>query len=130
MPAGAGRVVGRVRSRIERVIGPRGGVTPHPDHVFVRDAVVVMLVRRELRELLLYEELPYLWHGGADAAVRRVARRASAAAELRRVPVDPVRKARRIACYASQLEHLALDGRRLERPATVPGIERYGLLAC
>ena len=128
-PAGAGRVAGRVRARIERLVGPRGGVTPHPDHVAVRDAVLALLADGALRELTLYEELPYLWSGDTRRTAERLAARAGRRVTAWEQPVDRSAKAQRIALYASQLEHLAIDGRRLEDPSVLPPIERYFSLA-
>ena len=128
VPAGAGRVLGRIGARLERLLGDRGKVTQHPDHVFVRDAVAELVGAGELDELLLYEELPYLWHGEAAAESRRVARRTRAALAQLELRVDRDAKASRIACYASQLGHLALDGRRPDDPAALPEVERYALL--
>jgi LmbE family N-acetylglucosaminyl deacetylase len=129
-PAGAGRAPGRLRARIERLVGPRGSVTQHPDHVFVRNALVDLIARGAIGELLLYEELPYLWHKGAARESARVAR--SARTDLRsfELPVNRIAKAQRISCYVSQLDHLSLDGRRVEEPAALPPTERYGLLTC
>ena len=87
-----GGVLGRVGARLERLLGERGKVTQHPDHVFVRDAVAELVGAGELDELLLYEELPYLWHGEAAAESRRVARRTAAAPRAARAPRRPRRK--------------------------------------
>jgi LmbE family N-acetylglucosaminyl deacetylase len=128
VPAGAGRVLGRIGARVERILGDRGQVTQHPDHVFVRDAVAELVRRGELEELLLYEELPYLWHGEAAAESRRVAQRTSAVLTQLELRVDRDAKASRIARYASQLGHLTLDGRSPADPAALPEVERYALL--
>ena len=50
-----------------------------------------------------------------------VARRTSAALTQLELRVDRDAKASRIACYASQLGHLALDGRRPDDPAALAG---------
>ena len=104
IPAGAG-----ARRRLLR---RSAGITPHPDHVLARDAVLE--ARPASVVPLLYEELPYA-SGGAPAGLR---------AEPFAVPVDPVAKARRIALYASQLQFL--EG--LHEPQNVPSHERYWLL--
>jgi len=129
VPACAGRVRGRIGARLERLLGERGKVTQHPDHVFVRDALVELVGDGDLDELLLYEELPYLWHGDAAAESRRVARRTNATLTQLELRVDRQAKASRIARYASQLGHLALDGRRPDDPAALPEVESYALLA-
>jgi GlcNAc-PI de-N-acetylase len=103
VPAGAG---------VRRRLWKRGGVTAHPDHLYLRDAV--LSARLPGVTPLLYEELPYAT-AGAPAGVD---------ARPFTVPVDPVAKARRIALYGSQLAHL--DG--LHEPANVPPRERYWTL--
>ena len=128
LPLGAGLERGRARARFERVVGERGGVSPHPDHVHVRDAVLGALPDERLPAVLLYEELPYAWSGDPARTARRLARRCRRRAQTLQLPVDPVAKAARIALYASQLEHLAISGRRLEDPSVVPRVERYVLL--
>jgi hypothetical protein len=111
LPAGAGRA------------GESGrGPARHPDHVFVRDALLPALARHPRAGLLLYEELPYRWGGRARAP------------ELGRweyieLPVDRERKAARNAVYASQVAHLTSSGKRLDLPADLPAEECYLLLA-
>src|ERR1700752_1836128 len=62
VPAGAGKLSGRVRSRIERLLGHVGTIR-HPDHVFVRDVVLEHIGDGPI---LLYEEFPYRWGRRAD----------------------------------------------------------------
>jgi GlcNAc-PI de-N-acetylase len=103
VPAGAG---------VARRLWRRGATAPHPDHLFVRDAVLASRIAGLTP--LLYEELPYAT-GGAPAGID---------ARPFTVAVDPVAKARRIALYRSQLAHL--EG--LHEPANVPAHERYWTL--
>src|SRR5262249_12184752 len=67
-PAGAGRAPQRLRTRVRRLVGAGSTYTParHPDHVFVRDAVLDVLQSREDARPVLYEEFPYLWTRAAD----------------------------------------------------------------
>ena len=125
LPAGAGRRRSRLRARIERTIGPRGGTLPHEDHVFLRDAGLAALVRRRDVTMLLYEELPYAWGGRAERAVADAARPWGLNPAEIRLPVDRIAKARRIGAYASQVPHFWGDGRRLDDPDALPPVERY-----
>ena len=61
---------------------------------------------------------------GRRAAARRAGRVVVELVE----PVDRVRKAARIARYASQLPLISPDGRQLDDPAALPPVERYWLL--
>jgi len=125
LPLGAGVERSRVRARVERVVGERGGVSPHPDHVHVRDAVLGALPDARIPAVLLYAELPYALSGDPGRTARRLARRCGRRAQTLELPVDRAAKAARIALYASQLEHLAIGGRRLEDPSVLPPVERY-----
>ncbi len=126
-PAGAGwrpGLLGRLPQRLHlgRVFRQPGPL-PCPDHIYLRDAVVAADVRTTI---LLYEELPYLWAGAADAEVERLASSTGLAAEPLTFPVDRARKAARIACYRSQLRHISAPGRgRIDDAASLPPFERY-----
>ena len=77
LPAGAGWTMSRLRRALgERVwwrfIGERAGPPVHPDHVFVRDAGLEAAASGGV-EVLLYEEVPYLWGAPADRAVSELA---------------------------------------------------------
>jgi GlcNAc-PI de-N-acetylase len=112
-PIGAGRGSGlldRLRAR--------HGVPPHPDHLFVRDAVLAAAEG----PVLLYEEFPYLRSGGAESEAARLG------AEPLSFPVDRSAKARRIAAYTSQLPFIGSSDERLDDPAVLPETERYWLL--
>lgn len=125
LPAGAGWTMSRLRRALgERVwwrfIGERAGPPVHPDHVFVRDAGLEAAASGGV-EVLLYEEVPYLWGAPADRAVSELDYRA----ELVELAVDREEKARRIAAYASQVEHISPARGRLDDPTVLPATERY-----
>jgi hypothetical protein len=125
LPAGAGWSAPGVVRRLARLAG-RDRVRPHHAHLLVRDAALSVL--SDEWTPLLYEELPYVFGGPADRAVRAAARRAERAAIEVGEPVDRDRKAARIAHYASQLPLISPDGRKLDDPAALPPVERYWLL--
>jgi LmbE family N-acetylglucosaminyl deacetylase len=127
IPAGAGRrtVPGPLRRRLERLARRQSGPPRHPDHVFVRDAALSALGTVERAVPLLYEELPYLWGGGADREVRRVARAHRRKPVQLQITVDREAKARRIAAYRSQVAHLRSRGVCLDVAADLPAVERY-----
>jgi hypothetical protein len=129
IPAGAGLTPGRLRGRIRRIVGATLRPTQHPDHLFARDAVLEEVIPlADDVQVVLYEEFPYSWVKGADDSVARLARRHGLAAERVAVRVDRGVKAGRIALYATQVPHLGVDGRRVDRPEDLPGEERYWLL--
>ena len=125
LPAGAGWSAPGVLRRLARLAG-RSRVTPHHAHVWVRDAALEAV--SEEWTPVLYEELPYLYGGGADGAVSVVARRYGLEPEPTAEPVDRERKAARIASYASQLRLISPEGRPLDRAETLPQVERYWVL--
>ena len=129
-PAGAGRARQRLRTRVRRLVGADDPdtPTPHPDHLFVRDAVLDALESREDARPVLYEELPYLWGRAADREVERVVRGRGLTAEHVAVPVDRRAKAARIGVYATQAPHLDVRGRRVEYVEDLPERERFWLL--
>lgn len=118
--------------RLARLSHPRttSGDTfdQHPDHVFVRDAVLRRFGRRHDVSMILYEELPYLWSGPSDARARKAARKVGRKAVEFREKIDRRAKAERIRNYASQTGHLTVPGRRLDDPTVLPPHERYWLL--
>lgn len=124
LPAGAGRAPSRTRARLRRLLG-EPGPERHPDHALARDAALGALGGLPHLVPLLYEELPYLWGVSAPREARKVAR-----ASRRRIvplvlPVDRVRKAQRIAAYASQVPQLVVSGKSPDDPAVLPHLERY-----
>jgi LmbE family N-acetylglucosaminyl deacetylase len=128
LPAGAGWTTSRLRRKLgERVwwrfIGERPGPPQHPDHVFARDAGLDAVAGSGV-EVLLYEELPYVWGAPAD----REAGRLGFDDELR-LEVDRDEKAGRVAAYASQVEHISPPHGRLDDADVLPATERYWRLA-
>lgn len=103
----------------------RAGAVAHPDHLFVRDVIVETCMERQDVDLWLYEDLPYLWSGPADAEVAVVAAQHCLRVTTMSVPINQERKAAALANYASQLTALDPDGRRLESAETLPATERY-----
>jgi LmbE family N-acetylglucosaminyl deacetylase len=124
LPAGAGCRLPELIRRVRRVFGRPCHPPQHPDHLFVRDAALPVLGG----SLLLYEELPYLWGGGADDEARRIAAAAGWESEPLVVPVDRDAKAARIRAYSSQIGPLSPAEGRLDEPARLPLEERYWLL--
>jgi hypothetical protein len=128
IPAGAGAPWGRRRlyARVRRRLPPRStGVPPHPDHLFVRDAVLDRLDRADGAVPLLYEELPYLFGGGPDRDVSRLAAARGSRPSSLALAVDRAAKATRITCYQSQLWSFP---RAVLEPDLLPPTERYWLL--
>jgi hypothetical protein len=128
IPAGAGLIPGRIRGRMRKIAGATLGPTQHPDHLLARDAVLEEVMPLADVEVVLYEEFPYSWVRGADESVARVARRHGLTAERIAVSIDRAVKAGRIAFYATQVPHLGVDGKRVDRAADLPAEERYWLL--
>jgi hypothetical protein len=127
VPAGAGCSQTRAAHWRRRLLRRRCSPPQHPDHVFVRDAVLEVVASTDA-EALLYEEVPYLWGEPGDGEVARVAGRLNRRADLLVVDVDRGRKAERIAAYASQIREISPPHGRLDEPSTLPKIERYWLL--
>jgi LmbE family N-acetylglucosaminyl deacetylase len=125
IPAGAGcsrRLTARWRRRLLR---RRCSPPQHPDHLFVRDTVLDVVGEATP---LLYEEVPYLWGEPADAEAERAAQGRGRRIERLIVGIDRVRKAERIAAYASQIPHISPRHGRLDDPGTLPPEERYWFL--
>jgi hypothetical protein len=126
-PAGAGRAPRRLPTRVRRLVG-RDTPTRHPDHLFVRDAVLDALESRVDARPVLYEEFPYLWGQAADREVERVVRGRGLTAEHVVVPLDRLVKAARIGIYATQTPHLDVRGRHVDYLEDLPEHERFWLL--
>jgi hypothetical protein len=126
LPAGAGCRSQPLVRRLRRLIGRPCHPPQHPDHLFVRDAVLPLLAAET--SALLYEELPYLLGGGSEAEAERLARSGGCALDPFASAIDREAKAARIAAYASQVAPLSPPERRLDDPDTLPGEERYWLL--
>lgn len=126
VPAGAGRnpgVITTVRHRMGMRVPLR-----HPDHLFVRDAALDAVASANA-EVVLYEELPYLWGEAAEGEVRRITHSRGLSAQRVVVQVDVRAKAARIAVYASQVQHLTVRGRRVDIAEHLPDEERYWILS-
>jgi hypothetical protein len=123
VPAGAGGRSGAIGGRLRRVFRRPLSPPPHPDHLFVRDAVLTL----PIASLLLYEEVPYLYGGAADEEARRVAADGWEQESLV-VPIDRTAKAARLAAYASQIAPLSDPEARLDDPNVLPAVERYWAL--
>ncbi|MDP5227728.1 MULTISPECIES: hypothetical protein [Arthrobacter] len=75
-------------------------------------------------DLLLYEELPYLWHQQGDAEASRLADEIGFTASEISWGVDSTFKTEAVGKYSSQLKHLDPQSRRLESKETLPIFER------
>ena len=131
IPAGAGWNGRTLWSRLSRQRWILPAIAPHPDHLFVRDAVLDALPILGDAEIWLYEELPYRWGGRGDAAVAALAQTRDLAAERVELTVARGAKATAVGAYGSQIA--GLRGRRwqplLDDPRGVPARERYWRLA-
>lgn len=127
LPAGAGWTGHSIWARASRIRWILPAIAPHPDHLFVRDAVLDVLPALGDARIWLYEELPYRWGGRADRAVYELARDRGLKAHRRELSVARGPKSAACAAYSSQIPHLR--GRRWQRlpddPDGLPGKERY-----
>jgi LmbE family N-acetylglucosaminyl deacetylase len=123
LPAGAGWAPYWLPPRVAKKLREPRGPEPHHDHLFVRDAVLGAAL--DDAQLVLYEELPYLWGGSAARAARLAAQAHGYRTQREIVPVDRERKARRLAAYTSQIPYISPPEGRLDSPATLPPSERY-----
>jgi hypothetical protein len=130
LPAGAGwspswwrRLLGRVLP--SRLAPSQPGPKASTDHVYVRDVGLGALGGERKIQLVLYEELPYLFGGSADEQARRAAQAVGRRAEPLILEVDRERKARRLAAYSSQIQQISPPGSRLDEPLVLPPVERY-----
>lgn len=150
VPAGAGRPApaasiggGAVSARkraIRQAVGPFGGalldarsryIARHTkpaaqhDHLLVRDVVAGRLAARPDLDVVLYEEVPYLWGAPGDDQAGSLARRCGRVAQPVVIDVDRAEKARRIGSYRSQLAFLYAPHGPLDSTAGLPARERY-----
>lgn len=113
--------------RVRRLSGnnrPVGGAGVNPDHLWVRDVLARHLARQRT-PFMLYEEVPYLWGKRGGATVRRLAADLGMAIERFDLPIDSAAKARRVACYRSQVPHLDLRLHPDRLETALPPTERY-----
>jgi hypothetical protein len=124
----AGRIARAVQ---EWLTGKDGGTVALPAGAGWAPYWLPTRIAKRLREprgdasVILYEEIPYLWGGGADRAAKRAGAEHGYRVRLEVVPVDREAKARRIAAYASQIPHISPAEGRLDSPAVLPATERY-----
>jgi LmbE family N-acetylglucosaminyl deacetylase len=128
LPAGAGCRSRPLVRRLLRLLSRPCHPPRHPDHLFVRDAVLPVLRDKPEAKVLLYEELPYLLGGSADREAQRVAAGGGWDAEPIVRAIDRSAKAARIAAYSSQVLPLSPPEGRLDDAAALPAEERYWLL--
>ena len=129
LPVGAGGrfpLHTKVMHRLFPSRRPPGGTTPHVDHLATTDLLLGPILALGCN-VLLYEELPYLWAGRGDTRAGLLAHRHNSRAEVVCLPVDRTRKAAAIAHYASQADAVIL------RPAdqiadAMPTHERFWML--
>lgn len=107
------------RSR-ERASGDHG-LAQNLDHLSLREAVLEVWRERGDFDLLLWEDLPYLWTQSGHAALGQIGVETREAV----MPVDRDWKWRHISAYSSQLPVMDSHERRLESVSTLPAFERY-----
>lgn len=100
----------------------------HPDHIFVRDAILDALDRLSSAQILCYEELPYLWSQRAESEMALLAASRGMTADGFDLAVDRVDKHRHLLAYKSQLAALDPEGRLLDS-TLLPAEERYWTLS-
>ena len=102
------------------------GLVQNSDHLIVRDVVLDSFLARADVQVILYEELPYLWHRSADYVLAHVSQAyPHIQAEPFQIPITQVAKQHAISAYQSQLRPLDPKHRRLESPSQIPERERY-----
>ena len=105
----------------------RAGMLANEDHLAVRDLGLRVATRRN-SDVLLYEELPYLWSESGDAAALAAASASGRKADPFTMTPNIVDKHQRVMRYKTQLRVLDPEQRRLEDPNGLPIEERYWLL--
>ena len=100
----------------------------NPDHVLVREAGLDVAADASGVDVLLWEDLPYLWHERGSARIPRLERSRGLSAEKLEVPVDVEAKLTRLAHYASQLNVLDPVHNRLTERAALPDTETYWMM--
>lgn len=105
----------------------RAGMLANEDHLQLRD-VVMRLAAESATDVLLYEELPYLWSLPADDAASETAARHGRGVNAFTLTPDLPRKCARVKSYITQLEVMDPVHRRLDRCESLPTTERYWLL--
>ena len=131
-PAGiATRIVRRLLHldhQRRRRAAQRSGMLANEDHLAVRDAGLRIAHRRGA-DVLLYEELPYLWAVRGDAAAAAAASAVGRVARRFELTPDNADKHARMLRYRTQLRVMDPEHRRLEDPTRLPERERYWWLS-
>lgn len=105
-----------------------GALAANPDHIALRDMVLDLAARRPQTRVVLYEELPYLWHGGADEEVAALCAARGLVARQVWADVDPQEKFEHLRHYTSQMPVMDTQGRLLAAEH-LPDRERYWSLS-
>lgn len=106
----------------------RRGMAVNPDHLLVRDAGLDVALDSPDVDILLWEDLPYLWHERGAARVRKLERTRQLVAERTDVEVDVERKHDHVRHYASQLDVLDPAYKRLAGKEGLPSTETYWMM--
>lgn len=109
--------------RRNKIIGAQG-LAANPDHIDVRDLAIDVVRAYPGVKLLLFEDLPYLWHESGDAEVARVSKRENLAFAKLGLTVDKAMKYAALSHYSSQLPVLDRRG-RLQTASTLPSKENF-----
>lgn len=104
-----------------------GRLAPNPDHLALRDLALAIAAERPDTQVVLYEELPYLWHGSADDAVAELCDSRDLVSTPWSEQVDTDAKFARLRAYTSQMPVMDTAGRLLAA-RHLPTRERYWLL--
>lgn len=105
----------------------RRGMAANPDHVLVRDVGLEVAAAVPGVEVLLWEDLPYLWHARGHDQARSIATASTLDLIELTLPVDVEDKYARLQKYTSQVDVLDPIERRLSTPGHLPTTETYWL---
>ena len=104
LPVGAGgkfSLATKLKHRLQPARRPPGGTTPHLDHLAVTDLLTGALLTAG-HDVVLYEEVPYLWAGKGDQRAIQLADQHGCAIEQFPQSVDRAAKGEAINGYFSQ----------------------------
>ncbi len=124
-----GKLGGAVLDARSRYVARHTKPAAQHDHLLVRDVIAGRLAARPGLDILLYEEVPYLWGAPADDEAGSLARRCGQVALPISLEVDRAEKARRIGAYTSQLAYLYAPHGPLDSAPGLPAHERYWRLS-
>ncbi len=102
----------------------RRGMAANPDHLLVRDLGLRVCAETATLDVVLWEDLPYLWHERGTVSAGLLQRRGIPLQQFD-LPVDTSVKQRRLAHYRSQLELLDPRLNRLTDADRLPTTETY-----